>query len=230
MLYPEKLHNTITILGLALATGAWFQTPDRTLVYSETTRGTESATVWYDCFVSADGSTRIKGQSSNSTFEATLGTSSETVRWIETPSGKGKSIELRRKGSSFDLITGDSSTEIDVPAEPWYQMLVQLSTFAAGPHAETRFCSYMSRMDERLKSGDMTVFTAKKIGKQRIPRGTGTTDAWKVRVTFADYRSMFWGAWYWYAVDDGTLLRYEEVRGGPGTPTTVGTLVEDTGR
>jgi hypothetical protein len=64
-------------------------------------------------------------------------------------------------------------------------------------------------------------------GTEKITVRQQRLDAVKVRLTASGPLSMFWSAWYWYRVEDLVFVRYESVRGGPGTPLTVIELVKE---
>jgi hypothetical protein len=49
-----------------------------------------------------------------------------------------------------------------------------------------------------------------------------TVTQYEIRV-----RAAFWKAEYWYRPSDGVMLRYKSVRGGPGTPKTIITLLKE---
>lgn len=102
---------------------------------------------------------------------------------------------------------------------PWIPTPLQLRDFIMSSQSEMHFSAPMGHLDQRLQAQDTTEMVA---SKKEFRDGV-----WKVRVSFADLRSLIWGADYWYRAKDGVLCRYEEVRGGPGTPVTVGTLVKE---
>jgi len=136
-------------------------------------------------------------------------------------------VELARDGREFVSRSPEGTTRFPAGTGRWLQDLNQLAAFAVGPEVEVRFVAFADFLDARLKASDMTVFKATKVKKEPQQWGTGSGPCWRVRVTFDDLRSAFWGADYWYRVSDGQLVRYEEVRGGPGTPVTVGVLVSE---
>lgn len=54
-----------------------------------------------------------------------------------------------------------------------------------------------------------------------------TEEAMRVRVSPWGLLSLFWSSLYWFRPSDGAFLRYEAVRGLPGTPKTVVELIEE---
>jgi hypothetical protein len=52
-------------------------------------------------------------------------------------------------------------------------------------------------------------------------------DAVKVRFTLDDWRSFMWSSYGWFRVDDGVLLKAEEMRGPPGSPKIFTFLLEE---
>lgn len=136
---------------------------------------------------------------------------------------KKPGLTLTRTGQGFQLRTPDGSMK-SFPDKglPWFQGLPQLARFAVGADKKVQFLVFPDSLDGQLKADDLTIFEASKTERVKISLPIGEFECWKVHVTFADFRSMFWGGDYWFRTSDGLLVRYEEVRGAPGTPVTVG--------
>lgn len=147
-----------------------------------------------------------------------------TLSW--TRQNQGGTLELSRVGGDLVVHRGIETSRFPAASLPWIQDLNQLSAFVVGPETKLRFVGFASFLDARLQASDMTTFVATKVGREVQKWGSGQGETWKVRVTFDDLRSAFWGAWYWFRLSDGRLVRTEEVRGAPGTPVTVSVLEE----
>jgi hypothetical protein len=139
-------------------------------------------------------------------------------------------ITIHRDGSRF-VIEGVQNRSIQVdPDIPWYQSLLSLSAFVLSSDSKRSFYSLSSQFDERLAEGkgiQLLKLVAKREVKETVEIDGKEIEAWRVLVTFDDIRSLFWKACYWYRTSDGLLVMYKEIRGGPGTPETVGILTRE---
>jgi hypothetical protein len=63
-------------------------------------------------------------------------------------------------------------------------------------------------------------------GREQVSVNSTRVDAVRVRVAPLGFLRIFWSALYWYRQDDGRFLRYEGVRGPPGTPKTIVELLD----
>lgn len=191
----------------------------------ETTAGKEPRVVTYQRSAeSAEQTITVRrGERTQTTTVDALGA---TLRWKKTDAS-GRSLELARNGREFLLRSPEGTVRFPSDGLRWVQDLNQLTRFVLGTEHEVRFVAFADQLDARLKAADMTVFKATKVKNEPQTWGTGSGPTCRVRVTFDDWRSAFWGANYWFRLSDGQLVRYEEVRGGPGTPVTVGELVSE---
>jgi hypothetical protein len=64
-------------------------------------------------------------------------------------------------------------------------------------------------------------------GEETISVGTTQIKAMRVRVNPSGLLARFWSALYWFRSSDGLYVRYEAVRGLPGTPPTVVQLASE---
>lgn len=179
----------------------------------ETTEGRPSRLVEYQ-WSDAAGVRTLTMRREDSLSEVAVDAAGGTAKW-RSVGWDGTPMELGAEDSRFSR---DGSL-------PWYQLLPQLAPFVVGPDKEMRFFIVPERLDGRLRASGPTKLRAKKIAEETVEAEGMTVSAWKVRITFDDLRSAFWGADYWFRKSDGLLVRYEERRGGPGTPTTIGLLV-----
>lgn len=139
-------------------------------------------------------------------------------------------ITINREDNRL-VIEGRQNRSIQVDPEiPWYQSLISLKEFALSRDKKRSFYSLSSHFDERLSEGkgiQVLRLVASKEEKQTVEINGRKVETWRVMITFDDIRSLFWKAHYWYRTSDGLLVQYKEVRGGPGTPETIGTLIKE---
>jgi hypothetical protein len=64
-------------------------------------------------------------------------------------------------------------------------------------------------------------------GKETIDVNGKEIKTYKIKVILTGFRSLFWHAFYWYRVDDDTLVQYKGVDGPPTSPATLINLVEE---
>jgi hypothetical protein len=107
---------------------------------------------------------------------------------------------------------------------------VNLNGFVLSGSKRRTFYTLSANFDERISRGKgIQVFrlVAKRGGSETLNINGEKVETVNVTITFDDLRSLFWKAHYWYRESDGTLVQYREVRGGPGTPETIGILVQE---
>jgi len=66
---------------------------------------------------------------------------------------------------------------------------------------------------------------ATREGEETVMLGGDSVQAIKVRFSPAGPLSAFWKAEYWYRKSDLRFIRYRAVRGLPGSPETIVTLI-----
>lgn len=200
-------------LALVLIGPAWGEVPLHWTM-TETTAGRESRTVSYSWTKTQDGTGTLVCQTPHRTRTTVVAPTGETLRWQKADGS----------GTRAEAVLGDRDR---AGRAPWLQDLNQLTDFVVGRALEFRFSAFADLTDARLKASDLTTFKATKLGTEDQVWGTGSGACWHVRITFDDLRAAFWGADYWFRVTDGQMVRYEEVRGGPGTPVTIGVLTAE---
>jgi hypothetical protein len=139
-------------------------------------------------------------------------------------------VSIRREDDRL-VIDGEKTRSIEVEPEiPWYQVLLSLKGFVMSGERKTLFYTLSANFDERLSRGrgiQLLQLVARRNGEEVLEINGKKIKTVRVVVTFNDIRSLFWKAHYWYRESDGMLVRYTEVRGAPGTPETLGVLVEE---
>jgi hypothetical protein len=75
--------------------------------------------------------------------------------------------------------------------------------------------------------GRLYLMQAREEQSEEIPVDGRTLEAMRVRVRPWGILSAVWSSLYWFRPSDGAFLRYEAVRGLPGTPKTVVELIKE---
>jgi hypothetical protein len=109
------------------------------------------------------------------------------------------------------------SRRITIDSHPWYQAVeTSLGAFVVnGGKGQTEFWTV------HPWEGNAYLLRAQSEGDQVIGFNGRQAAALRVRMRPVGILGFFWSALYWYRPSDGRLLRYEAVRGFPGTPLTV---------
>lgn len=140
----------------------------------------------------------------------------------------GKSTSFYRKGKNIydkynKLVTAEKK-------DPWIEDTTNLKFFIDSPEKEYFFFVVGPdyKMDGTIKEGKYSRMDLR-IVKEEFE--TLEIDGEKVKcqkimmTTKNKFMSAFWKAYYWYRVEDGILVYYEDKK-GPGTPRTYGTLYQ----
>jgi hypothetical protein len=139
-------------------------------------------------------------------------------------------ISIHREDDRL-MIDGEKARSIEVDSNiPWYQVLLGLKSFVLSGEKKKSFYALSADFDERISRGrgiQLLQLVARRDGEEILEINGTNVETVRVMVTFGDIRSLFWRAHYWYRAQDGILVRYEEVRGAPGTPETLGVLIEE---
>ncbi len=194
------------------------------LVYSETT-GTLSSQNKYLVTETAVGFTVelfekniLRKIISNHTFQTTI----EHYKNIQN----GDTVTVTKKQNSLlfegTLNNKKVSEAVTIDEDVWYGSKLLLKDFVVSDKQAIQF--YMTK-PEKLKA---VKFKATKEKLERIHLNGTSYTAVKIRLRIAYLHSIFWKSFFWYRLTDGVLLRSEEVRGLPGTPTTFVKLLEET--
>jgi hypothetical protein len=216
--------KAVAVLALTLATASHA----RTFVYRETTGGSVESYSETD-LVSPEGPVvRIE----NAKQIMTARTDSSRRVWKCEIVGKPDSAAVTAQRTADDRVTiraGASTAIKKIDGAPWYVSMNALSDFVKSERKRREFwviSADFADMSSVEKGVSMLKLAAVRKKPQRVSCDGATVYAIKIVITFADWRSLFWHADYWYRPDDGVMVRSEQVRGGPGTPTTVVELVE----
>lgn len=147
-----------------------------------------------------------------------------TLREVYLHSGNGDRLIMSRRGDALRL-TGtlegkavDKSFEIDAP---WYGSVLLLRDFVLSGEEEILF--WVTKPEEEKA----VLLKAIREDVETVDVGGAAVEAVRVKYTVPGFKGMFWKSYYWYRTTDGLLVKTEEVRGGPGTPTVYAELLSE---
>lgn len=160
--------------------------------------------------------------------EVIVDDSLHTERWSFSRSENGETdLVAERSGRRIDIRGTLDGRSIQKRKEledddPWIQSIEKsLEPFVLSDDERTEFWT--------LQPDDLTLrkLQARRRGKETVEVDGEQVESWKVRISLPGIGSIFWSADYWYRTTDGQFVKYEGVRGGPGTPTTVVEMVNE---
>lgn len=110
----------------------------------------------------------------------------------------------------------------------WFQTPFLLAGFIQTGKKRTSFVQ-VAEYDEDKDGLNISIMkmVAKKEKQEKINVNGKMIDAVKTTITLPGIKSLFWKITYWYRLSDGMVVKYADVRGGPGTPKTTGTLIKE---
>jgi len=224
-----RMLTVLLVFSIMMPVAALFAMDEKmALIYREST-GQNQETVSYE-FESRDDLVQIEANFNDELQKVITDTDLRTKRLEIFFPENSTAISIRREDDRM-LIDGEKNRSIEVDPEiPWYQVLMSLKDFVMSGERKTSFYALSANFDERLAKGrgiQLLQLVARRNGEEVLEINGNTIKTVKVVVTFDDIRSLFWKAHYWYRESDGMLVRYREVRGAPGTPETLGVLVEE---
>ncbi len=171
----------------------------------------------------SDSRLRLRSESSEGdVHEVIVDDSLQAERWSFSRADAAESnLVAERRGRRIDItgiLDGRSvqKTKGLEDDDPWIQSIEKsLESFVLGGDERTEFWT--------LQPDNLTLrkLQARRNGKEMIEVDGSHVETWKVRISLPGIGSIFWGANYWYRTSDGQFVKYEGVRGGPGTPTTI---------
>lgn len=140
-------------------------------------------------------------------------------------------MRYRRDNETITGTLGAQTARQNVSDEPWYQTLEISKRFIESPDTNLGKFWFVSDQLGSLTKDD-SLFSAFKLqarkeGTEVISYHDRDVEALKVLVRLTGMKAALWKAEYWYRPSDGVMLRYESVRGGPGTPKTIITLLKE---
>jgi hypothetical protein len=155
--------------------------------------------------------------------------SSLAVQRYEVHRDDGTILVFERDGKTINAQDGSTQFTKKIGNEPWNQSISWFKAFLDSDQTSRKFWVVSDRMGELSEEEGFSAMKmkAKKDGTEVIAYQDEKVETIKVVVRLMGFRSAFWKAEYWYRKSDGVMLRYESVHGGPGTPQTVVTLIEE---
>jgi hypothetical protein len=141
-----------------------------------------------------------------------------------------KSTFFRRENGTITCTSGDRSDTFKIENIPWLQTPFSLARFAVSDKPDIMFYTatmYDTKEKSGTAGGSVIKMIARKVKNQTAAADKNGSALIKVVITLPGLKSLFWKIAYWYRKSDGAVVRYEDVRGGPGTPKTIGTLIEE---
>lgn len=143
-----------------------------------------------------------------------------TVEEYRNPA-TGDELTMRRFGKALRL-TGslegkavDKEFEVD---DVWYGSVLLLRDFVLTDEEEREF--YVTKPEEER----VVKLVAVRENVETVTVNGQECEAVKIKYTVPGFQGMFWKSYYWYRTSDGLLVKTEETRGGPGTPTVYAEL------
>jgi hypothetical protein len=150
-----------------------------------------------------------------------------TIRYHVTSPARRIDYTVVRGGNVLlvDGILGGKpvSRRITIDGRPWYESLERSAHdfIIAGARAPLVFW-VVNPWD-----ANAYLLQARSEGREQVSVNGTLVYAARVRVVPVGILRFFWSALYWFRPDDGRFLRYEGVRGLPGTPKTIVELIDN---
>lgn len=170
--------------------------------------------------------TVLETKRAQETYTTTNDSHLNTLEWhLINPSDKTDIVAKRQKNSI--RVTGVFKSKpieknIKIDKDTWYQpMSFSLSKL---PKSKKKTVIFWTLNPNDLKPYKMKALN---YGKETININGKDIKTYKIKVILAGFRSIFWHAFYWYRVDDDTLIQYKGVDGPPTNPVTVISLAEE---
>jgi hypothetical protein len=114
------------------------------------------------------------------------------------------------------------SRRISIDASPWFESMEwELGQYAVSGSSQPLVFWVVNPLEARAYQLQATGESTEMIDDN----GQSVAGA-RVRVRPTGFLAPFWSTLYWFRPTDGRFLRYEGVRGLPGTPKTVVELLE----
>lgn len=152
-----------------------------------------------------------------------------TRQCVVTSNSGDHEIIFRRRGKMIVIRSGTVASVESVGDLPWYQSPFTLVEFITSGASKLKFLTATANTlatDDEDPGGILTM-VAKKQGLEDVVLEGKAIPAERVIITLTGIKSFFWKITYWYRPADGVVLKYQEARGGPGTPDTYGILISE---
>jgi len=208
----------LSLLCLTIATPVTHaQAP---LLYTETT-GQRQITNVMTQMILPEGFLMRSRLSDGDAHDVWLDTTLATTRYHVVSPARRIDYTVTRTGNELDVegMIGSShvSRHIAIDARPWYEDLERSARAAVVAGSRTPIVYWIIHPWE----GSAYLLQARFEAREQLQVQGALVDAIRVRVSPTGILRLFWSAAYWFRADDGVFVRYEGVRGPPGTPRTV---------
>ena len=137
--------------------------------------------------------------------------------------GNKNGVPFRAVYESSRIVLSANGREKIFDAEyPWIQSFnFGFVSFILGEEKEIIFTSVRPTDFKSFK------MRTEKEEYEEIKIGNKVYKTIKAKVSLTGLLSGFWSAEYWYRLEDGIMVKYEAVEGGPGTPKTMVSLLNE---
>lgn len=196
---------------------------ENTFIYKETTGKTSINSKWR--VISQDEGYSIIAENSHEYHRVLCNQDFATISWEYKNTGLKTELLAKRDGDRL-IVNGrfknkQINEEYEIDHLPWFEFVeVSLSGFV---QSEEEKIEFWILQPNNLKLYKMVAI---KQNTETINLNDQDVEALQIRVTLPGLASLFWSSTYWFRKSDGVYLRYEGVRGGPGTPKTIVELIK----
>lgn len=150
-----------------------------------------------------------------------------TVWWRFRAPARKIDVRAVRRGNQIEITGRLDAKSVDrtlqIDGAPWYQSIERsLVPFALGPRGMTEEFWVVQPYSLKARKIEAT-----NTGRHVIALDGGRTDTAVVKISLPGILSMFWSSHYWYRISDGKFVRFEGLRGPPGSPLTTVRLLRE---
>jgi hypothetical protein len=151
-----------------------------------------------------------------------------TIRYHVTSPARRINYTVVRDGGTL-LVEGilggrPVSRRLAIDSRPWYESLERSAHDFVLGGAQGRLVYWVIQPWE----ANAYLLQARSEGREQLRVDGTLVDTLKIRVSPAGILRIFWSALYWFRADNGRFVRYEGVRGPPGTPKTIVEMIGNT--
>ncbi len=210
----------MTAVGLLAAIACASATAQATFPYRDRTGNREIRILMFE-EPTAGGSIVHSRMSDGEMHDVEIDETGATLRYHVVSPARRIDYTVTREANTL-LVTGTFggsplSRTIVIDSRPWYEALERsLRIFVAGGGAGQVEFWIVHPWEARAY-----LLEAEGEGYETVTVNDRQEAALRVRVRPVGFLHYFWSALYWYRRSDELFVRYEAVRGFPGTPRTV---------
>jgi len=196
---------------------------ENTFIYKETTGKTSINSKWR--VISQDEGYSIIAENSDEYHRVLCNQDLATISWEFKNTELKTELLVKRNGNRL-IVNGrfknkQINEEYEIDHLPWFEFVeVSLSRFV---QSEEEKIEFWILQPNNLKLYKMVAI---KQNTETINLNGQDVEALQLKLTLPGLASLFWSSTYWFRKSDGVFIRYEGVRGGPGTPKTTVELIK----